>query len=252
VVVAIAVAGRGGDEPRGAEACVGEPAEDRCLRELYDGVVAAGAVASTLRDLESLSRDGRLDDCHLQAHRLAHAVYRDVGDVERAFLLGGPQCRLGYLHGAVEASGGSPTFGVPRCTRFRNPVQRRACAHGYGHALMLRTRNDLVASLQGCRAAAGRDIDVPSCQAGVLMENSLRHAGSATLAQDAARGCAAVEDTPALFASCLDNLGVVAALLGGHDGERAAAVCRELEEAQERRACLTGVEDELAEAARGR
>jgi hypothetical protein len=223
-----------------------------CLRAVYDSAVEDGDVVQVLDALRA-----RGGDCHLEAHRLAHAVYRDVGDVERTFLLGGPQCRFGYLHGAVEASGAVATsaarsvrgVAVPPCDRFRNPVQRRACAHGFGHALMLRTKHDLLSSVGGCREAEQRyGLSAPSCLAGVMMENSLRYSESRRFASAAARGCGAVAGSRELTDLCFDNVGIVAALAVGHDERRASALCRGLALAPQRRLCATGAKGEIAEA----
>ena len=223
-----------------------------CLRAVYDDAVARGEVVQVLDALEK-----RGGDCHLEAHRLAHAVYRDVGDVERTFLLGGPQCRFGYLHGAVEASGATAAssarsvrgVAVPTCDRFRNPVQRRACAHGFGHALMLRTRDDLRASVAGCREAKRRyGLSAPSCLAGVMMENSLRYSESKRFASAAASGCEAVAGSRDLTELCFDNVGVVAALAVDHDPRRASALCRRLARPEQRELCEAGAMGEIAEA----
>jgi hypothetical protein len=231
-----------------------ERCDDRaaCLRAVYDSAVGRGEVVQVLDALQE-----RGGDCHLEAHRLAHAVYRDVGDVERTFLLGGPQCRFGYLHGAVEASGAVATssaqsvagVAVPPCDRFRNPVQRRACAHGFGHALMLRTRNDLRTSIAGCGAAEERyGLSAPSCRAGVMMENSLRYSGRPEFASASAKGCAAVAGSTPLTELCFDNVGIVAALAVDHDLQRATALCARLEHADRRALCEGGAKGEIAEA----
>ncbi|HET9674952.1 MAG TPA: hypothetical protein VFP31_09090 [Gaiellaceae bacterium] len=226
-----------------------------CLRAVYNDAVERGEVVQVLDALEQ-----RGGDCHLEAHRLAHAVYRDLGDVERTFLLGGPQCRFGYLHGAVEASGATATtsarsvrgVAVPACGRFRNPVQQRACAHGFGHALMLRTANDLRVSVAGCREADERyALSAPSCLAGVMMENSLRYSESKRFAAASERGCAAVAGSKPLTELCFDNVGIVAALAVGHDAQRAAALCRGLARVEQRALCEAGAKGEIAEAARG-
>jgi hypothetical protein len=223
-----------------------------CLRAVYDDAVERGEVVEVLDALQK-----RGGDCHLEAHRLAHAVYRDVGDVERTFLLGGPQCRFGYLHGAVEASGAVATasaksvrgVAVPPCDRFRNPIQQRACSHGFGHALMLRTRDDLRGSVAGCREAEQRyGLSAPSCLAGVMMENSLRHSESKQFAADSERGCAAVAASQPLTALCFDNVGIVAALAVGHDLRRASALCHGLTRADRRALCKAGAKGEIAEA----
>jgi hypothetical protein len=223
-----------------------------CLRTVYGSAVARGEVVQVLDALQE-----RGGDCHLEAHRLAHAVYRDVGDVERTFLLGGPQCRFGYLHGAVEASGAVATssaqsvagVAVPPCDRFRNPVQRRACAHGFGHALMLRTRNDLRTSIAGCGEAEKRyGLSAPSCRAGVMMENSLRYSGRPEFASASAKGCAAVAGSTPLTELCFDNVGIVAALAVDHDLQRATALCARLERPDRRALCEGGAKGEIAEA----
>lgn len=223
-----------------------------CLRAVYDSAVEDGDVVQVLDALQK-----RGGDCHLEAHRLAHAVYRDVGDVERTFLLGGPQCRFGYLHGAVEASGAVATssarsvegVAVPPCDRFRNPVQQRACAHGFGHALMLRTRNDLRSSIAGCGEAEQRyGLSAPSCRAGVMMENSLRYSGRQEFAAASARGCTAVAASKPLTELCFDNVGIVAALAVDHDLQRATALCGRLARADQRALCEAGAKGEIAEA----
>jgi hypothetical protein len=225
-----------------------------CLRSVYGEAVARGEVVEVLAAL-----DARGGDCHLEAHRLAHAVHRDVGDVERTFLLGGPQCRLGYLHGAVEASGSTPAaagaaaargVAIPRCTRFRARLQAAACAHGFGHALMLRTRHDLRASLDGCAEAATHGVARPSCEAGVFMQNSLRHSGAANYLAASSAGCAEVAGTRALAERCFDGVGLVAALDADHDPARASAVCAGLPVAWQRSACERGAADEIREAGR--
>jgi hypothetical protein len=223
-----------------------------CLRAVYDSAVEDGDVVQVL---DALQRRG--GDCHLEAHRLAHAVYRDVGNVERTFLLGGPQCRFGYLHGAVEASGAVATssarsvrgVAVPSCDRFRNPVQQRACAHGFGHALMLRTKDDLRGSAAGCREAEQRyGLSAPSCLAGVMMENSLRYSESQRFASASARGCEAVADSRELTDLCFDNVGVVAALAVDHDLARASELCHGLAQPDQRKLCERGAKGEIAEA----
>ena len=260
-IVALARSSGSDDAEARLERCVGPPEREGCLQREYARAAQSGDVAATLAALQSLAQDGRVDDCHLEAHRLANAVFRVVGDVERTFLLGGPACRFGYLHGAVEATGAVAATGalathgvaIPRCGRFRISVQRRACAHGLGHALMLRTGHDLRASLEGCAVASRRrSIDAPACTAGVMMENSLRYADQRGFARAAARRCANVASSPALERSCLENIGVVAALANAHDDERAAAVCRSLAPARPRELCLTGAADEVAESRRSR
>ena len=210
-----------------------------------------------MRALDALAARG--GDCHLEAHRLAHAVYRHVGDVERTFLLGGPQCRFGYLHGAVEASGATATVSaravegvaVPRCSRFRNPVQQRACAHGFGHALMLRTNHDLRTSVAGCDEVERLyGLSAPSCLAGVMMENSLRYSGREGFAANSGSGCGAVAGSERLTQLCFDNVGVVAALAVDHDAPRALMLCRGLVREGERSLCEAGANGEIAEANR--
>jgi hypothetical protein len=219
---------------------------------VYDDAVGRGEVVEVLDALQK-----RGGDCHLEAHRFAHAVHRDVGDVERTFLLGGPQCRFGYLHGAVEASGAVATssarsvrgVAVPPCDRFRNPIQQRACSHGFGHALMLRTRDDLRGSVAGCREAEQRyGLSAPSCLAGVMMENSLRYSESKRFAADSERGCAAVAASQPLTELCFDNVGIVAALAVDHDLRRASALCAGLTNAERRELCEAGAKGEVAEA----
>jgi hypothetical protein len=233
-----------GDDPESVEeriaGCRERPA---CLRAVYDEAVERGDVVRVLYTL-----DRRGGDCHLEAHRLAHAVYADVGNVGRTFLLGGPQCRFGYLHGAVEATGAST---VPRCGRFRNPVQQRACAHGFGHALMLRTRNDLRRSVAGCRAAARSNaLSEPSCLAGVMMQNSLRYSGRKGFATASAQGCAAVAESDSLARLCFDNVGIVAALSVDHDIGRAVTLCQGLPQPDQETLCMMGAKGEIAEASR--
>jgi len=109
---------------------------------------------------------------------------------------------------------------------------------------MLRTRDDLRASIAGCADAAPHGISTPSCTAGVLMENSLRFAGRPAFPRAAAQACVRAS----LGRACLDNVGIVAALAVDHDAARAAALCRRLRDAADRAACATGARDEIAEA----
>jgi hypothetical protein len=161
------------------------------------------------------------------------------------------------LHGAVEASGSAVDrsarathgVGLPRCDRFPTQAQRGACAHGFGHALMLRTANDLRASIDGCRAAALRGLARVPCERGVMMQNSLRFSGRADYALASARGCR-IAGAQRLRELCFENVGVVAALSLGHDDDRAAASCRRLAREPERAHCLNGVTAEIAEALR--
>lgn len=177
-------------------------------------------------------------------------MYRVVGDVERTFLLGGPQCRLGYLHGAVEASGADAhrLLREPRCERFSRELERLSCAHGFGHAAMLRAGHDLRAAVATCRKATALDAD--ACVLGAMMENSLRHAGRRDFVAASARGCSAVERTPDLTRLCYDNIGIVAALSFAHDPRRANAACAQLERPRQRRQCREGAAGEIAEARR--
>jgi hypothetical protein len=231
--------------------CAGAPVPRECFERAYAGAAQQGEVAATLAALESLDRRGVIEDCHLEAHRLARAVHGVVADVERTFLLGGPQCRLGYLHGAVEASG-SVAHGVepPRCDRLGVSLQRRACAHGYGHALMLANAHEIDASLRGCDEAGADGIEYPSCEAGVLMEASLRFARTGRSVVGAAPACAALGEER-VRRLCYENVGVVAALALDHDRSRAAAVCSRLAPGAPRAGCLAGADGEIAEARRG-
>ena len=115
---------------------------------------------------------------------------------------------------------------------------------------MLENGHDVRASIKACRAAGARGIDYGPCEQGVMMENSLRYAGREDYAASAARGCAPVAGSAHLRDVCFDNLGVVAALSHGHDFERAAAECRQLEGKPARWSCLRGVQGEVAEAGR--
>jgi hypothetical protein len=231
-------------------------ADERCFDRIYADAAESSDVAATLAALQSLAARGDLDDCHLQAHRLAHAAYRVVGDVGRAFLLGGRQCRLGYLHGAVEASGAETVVGahtthgvaLPLCDRFPMQAERSACAHGLGHALMLRTGHDLLASVEGCEAAARKGLARVPCERGVMMQNSLRYAERADFTVASLRGCETVEREQRLRRLCLENVGVVAALSLGHDVSRASATCRRLTRTPERSICLAGAHGEIREA----
>jgi hypothetical protein len=157
----------------------------------------------------------------------------------------------------VEASGAVATssarsvrgVAVPSCDRFRNPVQRRACAHGFGHALMLRTKDDLRGSVAGCREAERRyGLSAPSCLAGVMMENSLRYSESPRFVSASAKGCEAVAGSRDLTALCFDNVGIVAALAVDHDPRRASELCRGLARPDQRALCDGGAKGEIAEA----
>jgi hypothetical protein len=240
------------------EACIRSVNPPRCLRDDFATAAARGDVAATLVALEASARSGDIDDCHLLAHTLARAVYATVGDVRRTFLLGGPQCRLGYLHGAVEASGAAPVAGaqpthgvaLPPCDRFARGEERGACAHGFGHALMLRTRHDIRASLAGCVAAAKRGLAREPCELGVMMENSLRYARNRRFARLSRRGCRGIAGSRRLARLCDEHIGVVAALSNGHDPVRAAAACDRLRVAQSRSNCRRGATTEIGEARR--
>ena len=233
-----------------------------CLRAIFAEAAAAGEVPGTLADLQSLVRDGTFDDCHLEAHGLARAAYDVLRDVRSVFLLGGPQCRLGYFHGAVEASASTPESGprnvhgleLPPCGRLRGPGRREACSHGFGHALMLRTGHRVAASVRSCRAAERVGVDREACELGVMMQNSARHVGQPPerFRRHAARGCKDVAASLRLERLCYDNVGLVAALYLDHDRRRASAVCRGLTVDAQRDACLDGAEAEIAEASRER
>ena len=238
------------------ETCTRALNPPRCLRREFAAAARRGDVAPTLAALEVHARKGDIDDCHLLAHRLAHAVYSVVGDVRRTFLLGGPQCRMGYLHGAVEASGSTPVAGspgthgvpLPPCDGFAVGAQRSACAHGFGHALMLGTRHDIRASVAGCARAAARGLDREACELGVMMQNSLRYASRSDFAAASAHGCRTVANSPRLTRLCFDNIGVVAALSHGHDPVRATAECARLAPGRARSSCVSGARNEVAEA----
>ena len=196
-----------------------------------------------------------LDDCHLEAHALAYAARSALG-VERAFLLSSDQCRMGYVHGAPEAAGwGSRdrpgtahAVAARSCSRFRTPDVVAACSHGFGHAVMRASANDVRRATRGCARAEGRGIYVAACEAGVMMQNSLAHAHlpEQRFLRAAARGCEAVAQRR-LRRSCYDHLGVVAALSFRHDRRRSAALCRRLRDRLARAACLDGTRDEIAE-----
>ncbi len=232
-----------------------------CFDRAFAKEAARGRVVETLTVLQSLVDDGTLDDCHLQAHALAHAAFETFQDVAKVFLLGDDACRLGYLHGAVEASvlgahsraGAVHAVQTPPCSRFAGVERRLGCAHGFGHALMLFNGERIGRSVRGCERAASAEVGVAACEAGVMMQNSLHFADLPRdrFRRSAARACTALASHD-LAKLCFDNLGQVAALLLRHDERKANAVCRGLSSAFARTACRTGVRGELRDSAQGR
>ncbi|MBD0329147.1 MAG: hypothetical protein ICV64_03485 [Thermoleophilia bacterium] len=232
---------------------------DACFDEVFARQAARGNVAPTVAALERLVRDGRLDDCHLLAHSLAHAAVAAMG-VDRAFLLADDGCRMGYVHGAAERADpraearAAPPGAVAgeRCSRFVKRDLAASCSHGYGHALLRASPGDLQASADGCRAAERYGIHVIPCEAGVMMQHSLDRSrlGETGLLAGAREGCARLA-AARLRTRCHRNVGVVAAFALSHDAARAEALCRRLPARKGRSDCLAGARKEVEEARAG-
>ena len=259
LVVAIAGAIRSaGDGRDGAapalEACVraSRAEQEACFAREFTALAETGRVEQTLATLETLVERRLLDDCHLQAHAVAYAAVEALG-VDRAFRLATAHCRLGYLHGAAEVAGAGSEAGArragTRCSGFRKRDLVASCSHGFGHALVRARPAALAHSLDACRRAARLGIHPLPCEAGVLMQHSLQYADlpESELAGAASRGCAELA-AASRRTRCYRNIGLVAALVNGHDLRRAAAVCRGVRPASPATACLAGAQREIDEA----
>ena len=136
------------------------------------------------KNLDTLGPEAMLDflelnnpRCHGEAHDLGKAVYAHLNDIGAALNICGNRCTNACMHGVV-----SEVFGyrgneeaIEHMTRFceqgEMAVLHKAgnCAHGIGHALMIRSEHDIGKSLAGCAAFPTAGMDY-YCATGVFME----------------------------------------------------------------------------------
>jgi len=226
--------------------------QTRCLAPYVHDAVRSGSTRPMLRALETLVRDGSIDDCHRLAHDIGHAAFEFHGRLSTALHEGGPACLNGYYHGATEAAvrhaaaDGAPPI-TELCTELREAGPAyNGCVHGLGHGLM-----HLYGNVTDARRECGRlteDYARGRCVDGVYMENSMRlldldHAAYRAAAPRACEGLTLPSDELAI---CAGQIGEIAMFYYRHDLPSALAVCRAISEGPTVAACEQGARDELA------
>lgn len=127
----------------------------------------AAAAVDFLRQ-ELRKNPGIENFCHPLAHEIGRASFEKEG-FEKALHFEYDICGSGYIHGVVEQY----MKGIPNLIAALPticPPNAPKCFHGIGHGLMLRSDNDLPASLDACHTF-GQKWQQVQCAEGVFMEN---------------------------------------------------------------------------------
>lgn len=118
---------------------------------------------------EQIKEDPRIENfCHPLAHEIGRTALEREG-FEKALRLEYDICGSGYIHGVVERY----MKDIPDLVASLHnicPPESRTCFHGIGHGLMLRSENDLPASLEHCHTFPQKWQRV-QCAEGIFMEN---------------------------------------------------------------------------------
>jgi len=100
----------------------------------------------------------RYQTCHGSAHDMGKAVFAHSKDINKALRTCGNGCTNACMHGVVsEAFGGKELEEITsKMTGFCKEGEMSKlhkpgnCAHGIGHALMIKTYHDIDRSLSAC------------------------------------------------------------------------------------------------------
>lgn len=235
-----------------AEGRVGEACREQAFGNLSANSGPEAALAIMLEGLRSGSVSP--DECHMVAHAIGSGamVYFD-GDFSRVISVISPYCSDGYLHGSFQ-----PLFSdlpvddqaafVERilevCREGITPseVVMGDCAHGAGHAVMLRSGFNLPLAIKSCVGAWPSGRPYVQCLQGVFMENFIPSYGirSPWLKKDDLLypcGSFANED---IDAACYVQAGDRLTLTPGLTIEGYAKICADLS-GRSRGACLFGL-----------
>lgn len=152
----------------------------QCFESKMSSIHNARGLEEAHRFLGALHMRGIINsgDCHLLAHKVGRAGFKEYGSVERALSLPGRLCNFGYFHGVLEGVFGdkvshgmvAPDSVTELCQPFVMRWARAQCFHAIGHGLLYTMGYNLTHALNLCDSA-GTQNEKESCYDGVFMEN---------------------------------------------------------------------------------
>jgi hypothetical protein len=222
-----------------------------CLAPWLEDIVVRSGAGNAMETIDRLVKGGVMDDCHVMAHTVGHAVWGKTRELRTAFGACGSGCVQGCWHGVMEASMMGPAAqriesrqALAFCDALgQGTLERRQCLHGLGHGVMHQRRDNVMAAVAECESIGGR-YETDQCLGGLWMQwtHFPLHEGADAFANKAPALCSTVRRD--LVGKCALALGGAAMFATAHDEGRSIAICKQLPAAQQRD-CIKGVRHEL-------
>jgi copper transport protein len=168
-------------QPTSATQCTSALIETgSCWEQYFAHVTTTRGATPALREIKTLAASDEVvaRECHQLTHTVGRTAFDVMGSAQLALGLSTPLCNSGYPHGVVEEAisrlgpdelrRAIPTFCTP--LRFRPySFDQHNCAHGVGHGIATRLKEDVFASAPYCEVLAD-PWQVQSCYGGVFMQ----------------------------------------------------------------------------------
>jgi len=211
---------------------------NECLAEMGLGIFSAEGVPAVMLFLEDLDADPRFVSrngehvCHEVAHLVGQKILQSALDVTASLKGSSGVCGLGYIHGVGEAAARHvPTDDVYRHLAslcYDKEVfsgddrSTRQCAHGFGHAVAVRTNVSFAESVALCdenlvgTALEDSCVEAVAMVSGEWIANQIIRTRSftASLPRNYPSGdlllwCSILESRPSSHAACMRGLASV-------------------------------------------
>lgn len=225
-------------------------ARAHCLVPWLEELVAGAGAGAALQAAQGLVKSGVMNDCHIVAHAVGHASWRNKRELRSAFTACSKACIQGCMHGVIEASMmGSAGARVERAQALafcdslgERTLERRQCLHGLGHGIMHQRRDDVRAAIGECEGLGGK-YESDQCLGGLWMQwaHFPVAEGAAGYRAKAPSLCAAVPQDRQ--PRCARAVGGAAMFATGHDEASSRAICKDLPAALHEK-CNEGVQFE--------
>jgi hypothetical protein len=179
------------------------------LKALVDPTTDPRAVVNEIAEIAWTARDFLLPNCHGLMHTVGREYARDH-DVTLATLMdylpanNDPGCTAGFSHGVVTGiashiHASEPEAALTACAGAATRFQRYSCIHGFGHAFMRMSDEDLEPTLAMCTKLGPNE--APDCAQGAYHDYWFAVIG----ADDTTRPADAVTDPRALCTTQPDD-----------------------------------------------